>query len=197
MFRRMARCTRTTQEIDRTDRSAQKIVEECPTICPEIGTLTTLTPVVDHVGIGPIEPVRMRTLHGDTLHGHSISVGAQEPVGIFASQVHASLYSRSARGCKRFASIQQLVETFTGSGTTTGRTKLDVTSCLAALRSGSVQAHCESIENAARVCQHDVAGALRKYGPDLTSQIETLIDLVGEFPAGLDGLFALAFGEGR
>jgi hypothetical protein len=39
--------------------------------------------------------------------------------------------------------------------------------------------------------------ALRKYGPDLTSQIESLIDLVGELPAGLDGLFALAFGEGR
>src|ERR1700738_1629705 len=80
-----------------------------------IGKLTALTPVVDHVGIGPIEPVRMRTLHGDTLNGQSISVGAQTPVGIFASQVHASLYSRSARGCKRFASIQQLVETFTGS----------------------------------------------------------------------------------
>jgi hypothetical protein len=41
-----------------------------------IGKLTALTPVVDHVGIGPIEPVRMRTLHGDTMHGHSISVGA-------------------------------------------------------------------------------------------------------------------------
>src|SRR5271155_4471149 len=160
-----------------------------------IGKLTPLTPVVDHVGIGPIKPVRMRTLHGDTLHGHSISVGAHAPVGIFANQVHASLDSRSARGCKRFASIQQLVEAFTGSGTTTGRTKLDVTSCLAALRSGSIEAHCKSIENTARVCQHDVAGALRKYGPDLTGQIESLIDLVGEFPAGLDGLFALAFGE--
>src|SRR3984893_11084037 len=124
-----------------------------------------LTPVVDHVNIGSIEPVRMRALHGDTLHGHSISVGAQAPVGIFASQVHASLYSRSARGCKRFACIQQLVETFTGSGTTTGRTKLDVTSCLAALRSGSVQAHCESIENTLPVCQHDVAGALSPNNP--------------------------------
>ena len=156
-----------------------------------------LTPVVDHVGIGPIEPVRMRTLHGDTLHGHSISVGAQAPVGIFASQVHASLYSRSARGCKRFASIQQLVETFTCSRTSTGRAKLDVTRCLAALRSGSVQAHCESIENTARIGQHDIAGALRQYGPNLASQIESLIDLLGEFAASLDGLFALAFGEGR
>src|ERR1700757_2436739 len=128
-----------------------------------------LTPVVDHVDVGSIEPVRMRPLHGDTLHDHPISVGAQAPVGIFASQVHASLYSRSARGCKRFASIQQLVETFPGSGTITGRAKLDVTSCLASLRSGSVEAHCESIQNTARVCQHDVAGALRKYSPDLTS----------------------------
>src|SRR5580704_8107100 len=156
-----------------------------------------LTPVVDHVGIGPIEPVRMRALHGDTLHGHSISVGAQAPVGIFASKVHASLYSRSARGCKRLASVQQLVETFTRSYTTTGRAKLDVTRLLTALRSRSVLAHCESIENTARVCQHDVAGALRKYGPDLTNEIESLIDLVSEFPAGLDGLFALALGEGR
>src|SRR5579872_281562 len=159
--------------------------------------LTALTPVVDHVGIGPIESVGMRTLHGDTLHGHSISVGAYATVGIFASQIHASLYSRSARKCKPLASIQQLVETVTGPNTTTGCTKLDVTSCFAALRSGSVQAHCESIENRARVCQHDVAGALRKYGPDLTSQIESLIDLVGEFSAGLDGLFALAFRKGR
>ena len=79
-----------------------------------IEKLTALPPVVDHVGIGPIEPGGMRTLHGDTLHGHSISVGAQAPVGIFASQVHASLYSRAARGCKRFASIQQPLETFTG-----------------------------------------------------------------------------------
>jgi len=110
----------------------QKKVVEGSRNTSAIGKLTALTPVVDHVGIGPIEPVRMRTLHGDTLHSHSISVGAQAPVGIFASQVHASLYSRSARGCKRFASIQQLVETFTGSGTTTGRTKLDVASCLAA-----------------------------------------------------------------
>ena len=46
-------------------------------------------------------------------------------------------------------------------------------------------------------CQHDVAGALRKYGPDLTSEIESLIDIVGEFAACLDGLFALAFGEDR
>src|SRR5580704_3517001 len=156
-----------------------------------------LTPVVDHVNIGSIEPVRTGALHGDTLHGHSISVGAQAPVGIFASQVHASLYSGSARGCKRFANIQQLVETFTGPGAAASRTKLDVTRGLTALRSGPVQAHCESIEDTARVCQHDVAGALRKYGPDLTSQIESLIDLVGEFPAGLDGLFALAFAEGR
>src|SRR5579862_8184869 len=86
-----------------------------------------LTPVVDHVGIGPIEPVRMRTLHGDTLHGHSISVRAQAPVGIFASQIHASLYSRSARGSKRLASIQQLVETLTRTSAGTGRTELDVT----------------------------------------------------------------------
>ena len=162
-----------------------------------IGKPPALTPVVDHVGIGPIESVRMRTLHGDTLHGHSISVGAHAPVGIFASQVHASLYSRSARGCKRIASIQQFVETFTRSRTATGRAELDVTRLLAALRSRSVQAHRESIENTARVCQHDVAGALRKHGPDFTSEIESLIDLVGEFPACLDGLFALAFGKGR
>jgi hypothetical protein len=164
---------------------------------PPLAKLTALTPVVDHVRIGPIEPVCMRTLHRDTLHSHPISVGAQAPVGIFARQVHASLYNRSARGCKRFASIQQPVETFTGSGAPTGRAKLDVTSGLTALRSWPIQAHCESIENTARVCQHDVAGALRKYCADLTSQIESLIDLVGEFPAGLDGLFALAFGEGR
>jgi hypothetical protein len=161
------------------------------------GKLTALTPVVDHVGIGPIEPFRMRALHGHTLHGHAVPVGAQAPVGIFASQVHASLYRRSPRRCKRFASIQQLVETFTGSGTTTGRTKLDVTSCLATLRSRSVQANCKSIKNAASVCQYDVAGALHKHGPDLTSQIESPIDLVGEFPAGMDGLFALPFGKGR
>jgi hypothetical protein len=42
-----------------------------------------------------------------------------------------------------------------------------------------------------------VASVLRKYGPYLASEIESLIDLVGEFPAGLDGLFALAFGKGR
>src|SRR5579862_8662054 len=110
-----------------------------------------LTPVVDHVGIGPIEPVRMRTLHGDTLHGHAISVGAQAPAGIFASQVHAGLYSRSARECKRLASIQQLFETFTRTWTTAGRTELDVTRLLAAFRSGSVQAHRKSIENTSRV----------------------------------------------
>ncbi len=55
-----------------------------------------LTPVVDHVDIGSIEPVRVRALHGDALHSYYISVGAQAPVGIFASEVHASLYSRSA-----------------------------------------------------------------------------------------------------
>ena len=59
-----------------------------------------LTPVVDHIGIGPIESIRMRTLHGDTLHGHSISVGAHAPVSIFTSQVNAGLQSRSARGRK-------------------------------------------------------------------------------------------------
>jgi hypothetical protein len=93
--------------------SAPKVNYRVPDNTSAIGKLTALAPVVDHVGIGPIEPVRMRTLHGDTLHGHSISVGVQAPAGIFASQVHAGLYSRSARGCKRFASIQQLVETFT------------------------------------------------------------------------------------
>src|SRR6202044_1438770 len=98
---------------------------------------------------GAIESLCMRTLHGNTLHGHSISVGAQAPVSILASHVHTSLYSRSTREGKRFASIQQLVETFTGSGAATGCTKLDITSCFAALRSGSVQAHCESIENTA------------------------------------------------
>ena len=55
-----------------------------------------LTPVIDHVGIGSIEPVRMRTLHGDTLRDHPESVGAHPAVGIFASQVDASLYRRSA-----------------------------------------------------------------------------------------------------
>ncbi len=130
-----------------------------------------LTPVVDHVDIGSIEPVGMRTLHGYTLHGHSISVGAQAPVGIFASQVHASLQGRSTRGCKRIASIQQLVETLTSTRAAAGSTELDVTRLLAALRSGSIQAHCESIGNTARVRQHDVAGMLGKYGPDLTSEI--------------------------
>ena len=30
-------------------------------------------PIVDHVGICPIESFGMRTLHGDTLRRHSIS----------------------------------------------------------------------------------------------------------------------------
>ena len=156
-----------------------------------------LTPVVDHVGVGPIEPVRMRTLHGDTLDGRPISAGAHAPVGVFARQVHASLHRRSARGCKRIASVQQFVETFTRARAAAGRAELDVTRLLAALRSGAVQAHRESIENAARVGQHDVARALRQYGPDFTGEIESLVDLVGEFPACLDSLFALAPGEGR
>lgn len=54
-----------------------------------------LTPVVDHIGIGAIEPLRMRTLHGDTLHRDPISAGSHADVGIFASRVHASLDRRA------------------------------------------------------------------------------------------------------
>ena len=76
-----------------------------------------LTPVVDYVGIGPIQSVRMRTLHGDTLRDHSISAGAHAPVGVFPSQIHASLHRSSARSRKRLASIQQFVETIAVAGT--------------------------------------------------------------------------------
>ena len=44
---------------------------------------------------------------------------------------------------------------------------------------------------------YDEISSLRKHSPDFTAEIEPLIDLVGEFPAGQDGLFALAFGQGR
>jgi hypothetical protein len=38
-----------------------------------------LTPVVDHVGIRPIEPSFMRTLHGDTLKGTTSSGTSLRP----------------------------------------------------------------------------------------------------------------------
>ena len=66
-------------------------------------------------------------MHGDTLHRHSISVGSHAPVGIFASQIHASLDSRFPRGRKRFASLKQFVKAFTRTRTAAGRAELDVT----------------------------------------------------------------------
>jgi len=54
------------------------------------------TPVVDHVGIGAIESIRVRPLHGHTLHSHPVSMGAHAPEGLNASQVHPRLYRRSA-----------------------------------------------------------------------------------------------------
>jgi hypothetical protein len=39
--------------------------------------------------------------------------------------------------------------------------------------------------------------ALRKHGPDFAGEIESPIDPVDEFPACLDGLYALPPGEGR
>src|ERR1035438_2236097 len=102
--------------------------------------LPFLTPVVDHVGIGPIESVRMRTLHRDTLRGHSISVGAHAPVGIVPSQAYAGLDRHSARGREPVASFQQLIETTPRARTAAGRAELYVTELLAALRSGPVHA---------------------------------------------------------
>jgi hypothetical protein len=76
-----------------------------------------LTPVVDHVGVGSIESIRMRTLHGDTLQSHTISTGAHVPVGVFAGRVHACLDNRAPRECKILTSIQQFVEPFAGACT--------------------------------------------------------------------------------
>src|SRR5271157_4172319 len=62
---------------------------------PLNGLSGLLTPVVNYVGIGPIEALRVRALHGDNLHGDPISASAHAPVGIFASRVHACLYGHS------------------------------------------------------------------------------------------------------
>ncbi len=124
----------------------------------------------------------MRTLHGNTLHGHSISVGAHAPIGIFTSHIHASLFDHPSRGCKGLASIQQFVKTFTRARTATGHAELYVARLLATLGSRSIQAYSERIENIARVCQHDVAGVLRKHSPDFTGEIDPLSILCESFP---------------
>src|SRR5271156_85980 len=62
----------------------------------------------------------MRTLHGDSLRGDSISARAHAPVGIFSRKVYPCLYGRAARGRKPLASSQQLIETFPRPRTTAG-----------------------------------------------------------------------------
>src|SRR5580700_9427866 len=139
----------------------------------------------------------MGTLHGHTLRGYSISVGAHAPEGIFASQVHACLDAASARGSKLIAGIQQFVETRTRALSASGRAELDVTRLLAALGPRSIEADGEAIQNAARVCQDDIAGVLRQDSLDFPNEIESRIDLVCKFPACLDGLFTLALSACR
>ena len=92
-----------------------------------------------------------------------------------------------------FAGVQQFVETFTCSSASPSRGEFDVTGLLAALGSGSDQAHGESIENTAGIGQHNLASVLHKQGLDFTSKIQTFVDLIGKLPACLDGRFSLAF----
>jgi hypothetical protein len=157
--------------------------------------LPLLAPIIDHVSIAPIESVCMRTLHGNPLHYHLISMGAHALIGIFPSKIHASFYRRSAGERKRLASVQQFIETPACACITTDRAELDVTNLLATLRSWSVQAYRKSIENIPRVCQHHVASALRKDGLDFSTKIESLINVMGEFLARLNDLFALFYCE--
>src|SRR6185437_6715966 len=117
------------------------------------------------------------------------------PESIFAGEIHARFYIGSARGCERFAGIQQFIETLGRARTAARTAEFDVTRFLSALGTWSVEADRERIKSAARVCHDDVAGALRKHGADFRGEIETFIDLVSEFRGCLDGLFAIAPGE--
>ena len=76
-----------------------------PSWSTQEGWRTALTPIVDHVGIGPVESLCMRTLHGDALHGHSISAVAHVPIGILACQVDPGLDRRAPRRRKPLASM--------------------------------------------------------------------------------------------
>ena len=123
---------------------------EWPTIRPgRRRWLPTLSPVIHHVGIGPIESFRMRTLHCDALQGHTISAGTHAPIGIFTSQIHAGFYCCSTRKRKCLAGIEQRVETRPCAGATSGRTELDVACLLTAFRSRSNEANRKAIENTA------------------------------------------------
>src|ERR1700678_5876 len=157
-----------------------------PKVCSE-GLGRGLPPVGNHVGVGPVEPIGMRTLHGDALRDRSIAARPHATPGIFAGQVDAGLYRRLPRRRETFASSQQLIKTLTSTRTTANRSELDVTRLLATFRSRSVQTDREAIENTARVSQDDVAGPLRQHSPYFPCEIEPLVNFMGKSAARLDG----------
>ena len=84
------------------------------------------TPIVDYIGIRPIEPRHVRALHRNTLGEGPKSVSPHAPVGIFARQVHPRFQRNAARERKRVACIEQPVKPLAGPRAAARRGKSDI-----------------------------------------------------------------------